>query len=385
MNSTNQGKLLAKLLGCVIRGESAKHLSLDKDQWEKLVKLAKRHKVANTLACVLPLLGENNCPNEELSQELEAILFQQTMVSSNQLFAAQELQQAFEEKELYSLCMKGIHTKLRYPQDNMRSMGDLDILCKAEQDALVKRAMEDLGYGGFQEGRTHDHYSRPPYIAIEMHRQLVSVRSDFDTYCQSVWERSQPLPGCQFAYAMTVEDEYVYNLIHMVEHFKKGGVGLRFVMDIYVYETQVEMDKSKVLQELEKLSLTEFYRNVVKLARHLFEKGETDPLTEELTAFIFSGGVYGSRDNAQALSVSKNGRVGFVLRTCFPGLRDMCSMFPWLAKFPVLLPLTWLIRAVRSLLFRSRNVKGQFQAAAKGDKELGSQLRQFYRDCGLDI
>ena len=385
MSGGMEGKLLANLLGFALRGESATQVAVEPDCWEKLVRLANRHKVTNTLACVLPLLGEENRPSEELTQKLETVLFKQTMIGSNQLFAAQELQQAFEEKGLYSLCMKGIHTKLRYPQDNMRSMGDLDILCKAEQDALVKRAMEDLGYGGFQEGRIHDHYSRPPYIAVEMHRQLVSVRSDFDTYCQSVWERSRPLPGCQFAYAMTVEDEYVYNLIHMVEHFKKGGVGLRFVMDIYVYETQVEMDKAKVLQELEKLSLTEFYRNVVKLARHLFEEGETDPLTEELAAFIFSGGVYGSRDNAQALSVSKNGRIGFVLRTCFPGYRDMCSMFPWLAKCPVLLPLTWLIRAVRSLLFRSRNVKGQFQAVAKGDPALGKELRGFYRQIGLDM
>ena len=385
MSGAMEGKLLARLLGYALRGESATQIAVESDRWEKLVKLAKRHKVANTLAYVLPLLGENNRPNEELAQKLETVLFEQTMIGSNQLFAAQELQQAFEEKGLYSLCLKGIHTKLRYPQDNMRSMGDLDILCKAEQNASVKRAMADLGYGGFQEGRKHDHYTRPPYIAVEMHRQLVSVRSDFDAYCQRVWERSQPLPGCQFAHAMTVEDEYVYNLIHMVEHFKEGGVGLRFVMDIYVYETRVELDRAKVARELEKLSLTEFYRNVVKLARYMFEEGQSDPITEELAEFIFAGGVYGSRKNSQALSVSKGGRIGFLLRTCFPGYRDMCSMFPWLAKCPVLLPVTWLIRAVRSLLFRRRTVKGQFETCAKGDQALGKELRSFYRQIGLDM
>ena len=184
---------------------------------------------------------------------------------------------------------------------------------------------------------------------------------------------------------MAVEDEYVYNLIHMVEHFKEGGVGLRFVMDIYVYETQVEMNRTQVAQELEKLRLTEFYRNVVKLARHLFEGCEADSITEELAAFIFSGGVYGSRKNSQALSVSKGGRLGFLLQACFPGYRDMCSMFPWLAKCPVLLPVTWLIRAVRSLLFRRRTVKGQFETCAKGDEALGKELRRFYRSCGLEM
>lgn len=385
MSGAMDGKLLAKLLGFALRGEQVTQIAVDPDRWERIFGLAVRHKVANTLACVLPLLGEENPPNGEITQKLETILFEQTMISSNQLFAAQELQQAFEDKGLYSLCLKGIHTKLRYPQDNMRSMGDLDILCKAEQNASVKRAMADLGYGGFQEGRKHDHYTRPPYIAVEMHRQLVSVRSDFDAYCQSVWERSKALPGCKFSHAMAVEDEYVYNLIHMVEHFKEGGVGLRFVMDIYVYETRVELDRAKVARELEKLSLTEFYRNVVKLARYMFEEGQSDPITEKLAEFIFAGGVYGSRKNSQALSVSKGGRIGFLLRTCFPGYRDMCSMFPWLAKCPVLLPVTWLIRAVRSLLFRRRTVKGQFETCAKGDEALGKELRRFYRSCGLDM
>lgn len=377
--------LLARVLGGVIRG-NMDGISVLPEQWEALLKLAKRHKVANTLACAIPLLPEESRPDPERARQLEGILFQQTVISSNQLFAAQELQQAFEEKGLYSLALKGVHTKLRYPQDNMRSMGDLDILYKSEQTPQVKQAMEALGYGNFREGRKHDHYSRAPYVEVEMHRQMVSVSSRFDRYCRDFWEHCHNLPGCKFAFAMPIEDEYVYTFIHMVEHFMQGGVGLRFILDVYVYETRVEMDRELLRQKLEQLGLLDFYHNIVKLAQYWFEQQDNEPdaLTLELADFVLSGGVYGKAEVASSLAVTKEGRLGFLLRACFPGYREMCSMFPWLVKLPVLLPVAWVIRAVRSLFFRKRNVKSQFQIYAHGDVERGEQVRKFYRDCGLD-
>lgn len=381
-----EGNLLAQVLGGVIRG-NMDGIAVLPGQWADLLKLAKRHKVANTLACAIPLLPEQGRPDSETARQLEGILFQQTMVSSNQLFAARELQQAFEEKGLYNLALKGIHTKLRYPQDNMRSMGDLDILCKPEQGPQVRQAMEDLGYGGFEEGRKHDHYSRPPYVAVEMHRQLVSVSSRFDSYCNGIWERCVNLPGCQYSFAMPIEDEYLYTLIHMVEHFKQGGVGIRFVLDVYVYDTRVEMDRERLQRELEKLKLLDFYLNIVRLAHFWFdaEGGEADPLILSLADFVMSGGVYGSKRNAQDLAVSKGGRMRFLLQACFPGYREMQSMFPWLSKCPALLPIAWGVRAFRSLFLRRRNVKSQLDAYASGNVDRGQSLRGFYRDCGLDI
>lgn len=373
--------LLPPILGCALRGERVPEHLLPRD-WNGLLILASRQKVLSTLACALPLLPQR--PEDSVCQQLEGELMRQMLVSSNQLYGAQQLQKAFESKGLYNMTLKGIHTKLRYPQDHMRSMGDLDVLCKPEQNAAVKAAMEALGYGGFQPGRKHDHYRCEPYLLVEMHRELVPASSSFSGYYGDIWERSQPLPGCSFSYQMSTEDEYIYNLIHMVQHFQGGGVGLRFIMDVYVYETFVAMDRDYLQGQLDKLKLTAFYQNVVRLAMHWFRGDEGDALTEQMAQYVLSGGVYGSRKHAQANAVSKGGRLRFLLAACFPGYREMCSMYPWLEKWPVALPIAWVMRAVGSLLHRRRNIRSQFETYAKADEAHGQQLREFYRACGLE-
>lgn len=372
--------MLPRLLGHVLRGEAVAECP-GEAQWARLLAQAARHKVLPTLAAVLPLLPEKPAP--QICRQLEGALMQQMLVGSNQLHAAKQLQEGLESKGLYNMPLKGIRTKLLYPQDYMRSMGDLDLLCKPEQDKAVKTAMEALGYGGHESGRKHDHYRREPYILVEMHREMVAASSPFSRYFKDIWQRAKLLPGCKYSYVMTTEDEYIYNLIHLVEHFRDGGVGLRFVMDVYVYETFAELDREYLREQLKKLHLEEFYGNAVKLAMHWFRDGEADALTERMARFVLSGGVYGTAETASANSVSKGGRLGFLLRTCFPGFREMCSMYPWLEKLPIALPVTWVMRAVDSLLHRRKNIKSQFDTAARGDASRGKELRAFYRDCGL--
>lgn len=372
--------MLPMLLGCALRGETVAECPTE-EQWARILTQAAIHKVLPTLACVLPLLPEK--PSQQICRQLEGTMMQQMLVSSNQLYASEQMQKEMEAKGLYNMPLKGIRTKLRYPQDYMRSMGDLDVLCKPEQDKAVKAAMEDMGYGDFQQGRKHDHYRREPYILVEMHREMVAASSPFFRYFRDVWERAELLPGCKFSCVMTTEDEYIYNLIHMVEHFRDGGVGLRFVMDVYVYESFVELNREYLLTQLKKLGLDVFYGNAVKLAMHWFREDEADELTRRMAQFVLSGGVYGTAETAKANAVSKSGRLGFLLRACFPGYREMCSMYPWLEKFPIALPVTWMMRAVGSLLHRRKNIKSQFDTAAKADASRGKELQAFYRACGL--
>ena len=143
------------------------------------------------------------------------------------------------------------------------------------------------------------------------------------------------------------------------------------------------MDRQYLMQQLRLLGLERFYENVVKLAMHWFRGDEGDDLTRSMAEFVYSGGLYGSVKNARANSVAKGSRLSFLMNACFPGYQEMCSMYPWLKKCPVALPVTWGIRGVDSLIHRRGNIKTQFEACAKGDEDHGKKLQQFYRDCGL--
>jgi hypothetical protein len=160
--------------------------------------LAKKHQVQNFLW----LTSSNPAEKKQFHMSVAA--------SMSQEYSADELLACFEEQGLYVMPLKGICTRKRYPDVFLRTMGDLDILCKIEQSKEVHSAMQSLGYKNHVEGRKHDIYSRPPYVCVEVHRDLVDGESPYWNYYRDIWERCTPRTGFQYVYEMSVEDEYIF-------------------------------------------------------------------------------------------------------------------------------------------------------------------------------
>ena len=149
----------------------------DNLDWEQLIKLAKNHSILNLVHYGVDSLPEEYKPDEQTCKHIYQSSVNAIVRNYNQLEGIDELFQKFEQEGIYVLAVKGICTKNHYPQTDMRTMGDIDLLYKPEQDAKVKKAMKELGYELSMEGRKHDIYSRRPYMAAEMHRELVSAES----------------------------------------------------------------------------------------------------------------------------------------------------------------------------------------------------------------
>ena len=360
----------------------------DAIDWKHLIQLAKSHSILHLIYYGLERIPTELRPDSETTQYLYQCAMREVVRSCNQTEGTEELLRAFEKEEIYVMAVKGVCTKTRYPQAELRSMGDIDILYKAHQNDQVKRAMAGLGYILDAEGRKHDHYSRKPYLNMEMHRELVATDSIYNTYYESVWDRAKQKEGFDFVYEMSLEDEYIYNIIHLVEHFQNGGVGIRFLMDVCIYNRMEDMDWDYVKREFETLGLWDFYQNISKLANVWFnpetkDVKEVDSTLDQMERYIIMNGTFGSQKNQAAVSVSKEGKLAFLLKTVFPNLKNMQSMFPWLEKWPILLPVSWGIRIVRSLLFRKDNVKAQLNKYQHGNAEYGKELEKFFEKCGL--
>lgn len=356
--------------------------------WAYLIQLAKRHSILHLIYYGLEHLPSEHRADKDTTKYLYQCAMREVMRSCNQTEGTEELLHAFEKEKLYVMAVKGVCTKKRYPQAELRSMGDIDLLYRAQQNDRVKRTMLTLEYTLDAEGRKHDHYSKKPFLNIEMHRELVATDSAYSAYYESVWDRAQLRAGFEYVYEMSLEDEYIYNIIHLVEHFQNGGVGIRFLMDVYIYHRMEEMNWAYIQKEFETLGLWDFYQNISRLATVWFDPkssdiSEKDVTLQEMEKYIIMNGTFGTQKNQAAVSVSKEGKLAFLLKTVFPNLKNMQSMFPWLKKWPILLPISWVIRIVRSLLFRRSNVKAQFDKYQYGDAEHGKALEKFFEKCGL--
>lgn len=314
---------------------------------------------------------------EELEQKWVSLMAQHFA----QMQAVEDMRQALEKAEVDNLFFKGTITKNKYPDPMLRTMGDIDVLYRPEQQVAFRAVLESLGYTDFRPGRKNDTYWKHPLVCVEAHRQMVPADSDYAAYCDGVWERVRLREGFQHAYEMTPEDELVFSIIHLAKHLLEGGAGVRFVLDVYI-QSRLPMDEAYVLRELAGLKLEQFYTVIRQLAQAWFEGGKCTQTADQLGRLILSNCVFGSRQIDAALRL-RQGRFKYLLKTAFPSYREMCSMYLWVRKRPILLPLAWSARAM-TLLARKNRTAGIVRTLRQGDGNMGLKLQELYRACGLE-
>ncbi len=387
MNATQQGILI--LLKSAITGE-ALPLPADVD-WETAQKIIKCHQIGP-----LVYAGAVNCgvdKNLPWMQKLFQTYCKNMMVSEMQLQSVKKLCDAFEEAGIDYMPVKGCNMKPRYPKPELRAMGDADILIKLDQYDRIVPILEAQHYKEVLES-DHELIWNGGILHLELHKRLMpSYNKDYFRYFGDGWRLAKVQTGCRWA--MTAEDEYIYLFTHFAKHYRDGGIGLRHVLDLWVFERSVPtLDESYVCRELEKLRLLEFRENISKLLRVWFEEEETDEKTEFISQFVFGSGSFGSKENksaaagardAETAGSAQKGKAMRLRKILFPPLENMQLIYPALKKLPVLLPVFWVVRWVRTILFRRDRIAVQRNKLQQRSVEEIETYQQALDFVGLDF
>lgn len=370
-------KQFGLIIGSVLSGTKNPDADFD---WDALVPLFEKH---NLIPVLNAFIATNNIEFDK-SSKIQSKALHLLTVHVNQMHEVESIKNFFEEKGIDSIFLKGSVTCTRYPKNEYRTMGDIDILYKVEQHKELKEALFACGYGGYQEGRKNDTFRKPKHIMLEAHRQLVPSDSSFYNWCSKAWDRCVLCDGFRHAYKMTLEDEIIFNIIHFAIHFLEGGAGARFFCDVFVYKNQ-DCDWGYVERELDCIGLLEFYKSMAKVVAYWFGGSEaSDELCDKVIEYVMNGGVFGSSVNAQALAV-EDGGTKYLMRHFFPSYREMCSLYPWLKGKAVLLPFAWIKRGVHTLIHKKGAVKRSINTAQNVDKDKIEEIRSLYDECGLKM
>lgn len=336
--------------------------------WEKLYKLSERHGVSNMLSDGINRLSGSLQPPHGVIMKFHNDCKKAVAREATQHIALEQLLKAFEENSIPCMPLKGCLIKYLYPRPDMRLMADVDILIKEEHAAQVKGLMLAQGFTVEHQGGNHDVYYRKPFMNVEIHRRLISGNSPYSGYLDKTWDRAVPNSGCQYIYRLSHEDFYIYLLIHLTKHYVNGGTGIRSFMDIWVYNKRykAEMDWGYIEAELEKVALREFAQNICGLGETWFgngeRTGENRDLYEEMAAYIFSNGAYGTLKNAIIASVGTRAdkeklppKYAYWRELFFPPAEILQASYPFLGRLPFLLPACWVWRGMKCMLFKRRN------------------------------
>lgn len=330
---------------------------------------------------------------EPVMKELFKRYYQQIMLSQKQNAAIEKVQRAFDENGIDYLPVKGCKIQRFYPGLGTRTMGDADILIRMEQYERIKPLVSALG---FEEAGEYFHEMswQSEDLHLELHRSLVPSYHVLEyAYFEQAWELAVREEGCR--YALDREMDYLFLFAHLAKHYRAGGVGIRLVLDLWVYERQYpNMDADRIRQGLEALRFREFYDNTRKLMQAWFADGPVDEMVSHMTDYIFSSGVWGTMENHKAAETLLRGRQAGsakkakfrkTVSAIFPPLRLMKRHYKVLGKAPWLLPVMWPVRWVSAVLFRRDNISSYGKSIKDFEGEKTASFEQSLQYVGLDF
>lgn len=315
-----------------------------------------------------------------------------TIAKNLMMDAAREQLFAFlENRGIWHMPLKGTVLCHMYPKYGMRQMTDNDILFDPSFRQEVHDWFVEQGYEveSFQRNN-HDEYHKNPVYNFEMHVALFkeSEQPQLAQYYRTIKEKLVQKPGTAFEYYMTDEDFYLYIIAHEYKHYCYAGIGLRFLLDIYVLNiVKNNLNRSYLDRELKKFGLLEFENETKKLALKLFAPDTNVPMLlgmlSEKEVFILkesiSGSIYGTMQkycNNQLRKMQSNENqilVGvkfrYLMRRLFPSrsyMEKWCQQYqPYFLRHRWLMPIALLWRIIKRGIKKRKQIKEEFDAVRK--------------------
>lgn len=362
-----------KVLRCGVCKDA---LPMDSLDWDEILRLARIHRVE---AIVWHALRDRENVPTEIQKKLNEHWSREIVRDMRQDHAAEQVRRMLESREISFAPMKGLVLKHDYPFPHMRYMSDLDFYIQSTERNRIQSCMGKLGakISGTDSGDVN--YEMPGQIQIEFHGCLLYRTDSTGVVCYSDWSRMKIGENC------LTEEGYALNLIgHVAYNIAHAGCGVRFILDLWIYRHRhtPQPDWATVMQQLRTDGLGKIAENLLELSEYWFGEGEATPLLDELGMYIFESGLYGLSKRRMLSDIGVSGGKLYAIRShIFRSKDEFQNRYPWLKKYPYMLPIAWGMRGAQSLKFHHKEigkwVKGLNQSSQKEIKEHGEQLKRF--------
>ena len=371
---------------------------------------------------------------EKMGFESDSDIWKRWLKEKNQLIyksvlmdvEREAIQDFFEENNIWYMLLKGMVIRKYYPAPELREMADNDILFDNKYSKEVYDFMTARGYKSddYNKGY-HDEYLKPPAYNFEMHRQLVSSkeRPKWYEYYKDVKSILINDANGKNQFYFSDNDFYVYFIVHTYKHFLNSGMGLRTVLDVYLYlnNLQDKLDFDYIEEQLKKLDAYDFEQTFRSLAFKMFGENakegnaaadelqdsfdakEQDMLREsfdakkqdklcgsfdakeqdkwwnsfddkehDMLSYILDAGTYGNLENSVAHKMGytkgekkkASDKVKYIFRRLFPSMDTIEEFFPFFYKHKWAIPF-YIYRIGKMPFTRRKKVAGELREVFK--------------------
>lgn len=344
---------ILSLIKAALTNQSA---TLSEDvNWTNIYLIASAHRI--TTLVYYGIKASDIVLPEDIQKKFEESLFKNTLLETEKDYEISKVLKVFEEKHIFYAPLKGYVVRPFYPLAEMRTLGDTDILIKESQLDEISGILTELGYV-FDHESSHEHlWKKSTGLYLELHKHFVGkgIIDYFNYYKDS--EKFLVPGNTEHSYKMPINDLFVYLIVHIAKHYRTGGIGIRHFIDIYlISHLDTALNEEYVLAELKKLRLDKFYSNIKNMFCCWFDCSEYDDISKLMTLKIFESGIFGNKKNRILADFTKTSRAKKILTDIFLPYVHMAKKYPVLERWPILLPVFWVVRICDVVFRRNRRI-----------------------------
>jgi len=373
----NQEAYLLKLLSAAIRGQQSPEPNYNPVDWERIFSEAAAHEVHTLIYAAVKKLASPVQPPSYVLDKWEKICLLSASQQLQYMNEAYRILQILVDSNIPVIVLKGLLLRELYPQPELRTMGDIDLLVKPIDVESAGTLLETLEYSRLGFYCPHEQFGKMYSLNVELHYSLFDpTRFEVLHYFErQIWEHANRcIIGGQSVFNLSLEDNLIYLLVHMAKHFRNSGFGLRQLCDVVLFvETYgQEIDWSYFWTAIQPLGYEPFAMTVLETCRHFLGLNRSDflPYKQQeaepeaallLIQDVITSGVYGRKDESRTfgngmineLQKSENSAtlakfapyLSFISYVLFPAYSKLGERYSYACKYPLLLPIAWLHRA----------------------------------------
>lgn len=345
--------------------------------WESVYHLASIHSVQGIIAAVV----SNNelCILDEINKNLQKDFYSTLMHSVKQEKEAENLLNILNKACIPHIMTKGYVVKNYYPDKELRTMGDIDILVSEESFEKAKELLKENDYT-----ITDTYFNEVSFdknnVHFEIHKSLLDEdlgnSYDYGKYFEQLCKKAVKVKD--HTHELNIDDHLIYLIAHIGKHFYNEGCGIRMIMDIAVYVNRFtyKLNWDYLWNEFEKIRLKKFAENIFFICNKWFNTEIYVPnmnadLYKEIESYILEAGTFGFYERNSGVKLLRksygSGKQGNVMAWFFPGDKDMRELSEWYKDKPtLLLPVAWIKRWIDSFRTKKWSAVSKALGTVKG-------------------
>lgn len=397
MSLTTEQLFLIELINCSI-SDKAPNIPPKNIDWTEFTKIVDQNRLRPIIYYGLKKIDEKYLPNDYLIG-FKNILLTNFMLEHKHEELLKSITQKFNENNIDCVLIKGLDISKLYPNNGMRTVGDIDIIVKKKNIHKAKIILLDLGLNIIKTEGSQMAFIFNNSIIVELEPELYD-----DFFCEKkntfVIDWNNLLDNKLISGLKRINNEmyFAYLIAHIYKHLTNIGIGIRHIIDLPLFYNSVKdnFNKDKFYEIIDTLNADKFLQTLIKLCNDYFDanidlefKCDGEIFPETLLEMIFErSGFFGgdfeaAKEISNNISMGKGNKFSYFLNRLFPSIKAMKLYFNYVKMFSILYPISLvhlnILRVIKLLgFFRNKknpllNLKEEFDTMNQNETKKQSE------------